>query len=425
MKRIFWILVPLLVVGGAAVFYFGIDAKAQAPQLTLAAATRGAVVESVSATGTLQPVDTVQVGTQVSGTIAELNTDFNLPVKRGQVVAKLDQAVFQSQVAQAQATLTRLNAELESAQVQSDDAALKSKRAEQLGQRQLLAQQDIDTAASTAKVAAVGVKAALAQRDQAKAALDQAQVNLSHTVITSPVDGIVLSRNVEIGQTVSAGLQAPTLFVIARNLDELQLEARIDESDIGRVASQQPVSFTVDAYPRLTFTGVVRQVRLQPTVVQNVVSYTTVVDVPNPEKLLKPGMTATLAVEVARADDVVRVPSAAIRFAPKADVVAAVNGKDHTPAADAAPAAGDGRKRGATIWVMNNGVMTPVPVRTGVSDGVQVAVLSGVDEGAQVVTGVATTSAASTATTGSPLMPSFPRRGGNANGGGSRPAAGR
>ena len=139
MKRILWILVPLLVVGGAAVFYFGVDAKAQAPQLVLAAASRGSVVESVSATGTLQPVDTVQVGTQVSGTIAALDTDFNLPVKRGQVVATLDQAVFQSQVAQAQATLTRLNAELESAQVQSDDVALKSKRAAQLGERQLLA----------------------------------------------------------------------------------------------------------------------------------------------------------------------------------------------------------------------------------------------------------------------------------------------
>jgi HlyD family secretion protein len=165
----------------------------------------------------------------------------------------------------------------------------------------------VDTARSDTRVAEVSVKSAAAQLSQAQAALEQARLNLSHTVITSPVDGIVLSRNVEVGQTVSAGLQAPTLFIIARSLDTLQLDARVDESDVGRVKVGQPVSFVVDAYPGSSFAGTVRQVRLQPTVAQNVVSYTTVIDVPNPERQLKPGMTATLDIEVARADDVLRM----------------------------------------------------------------------------------------------------------------------
>ena len=270
----------------------------------------------MAATGTLEPVDTVEVGTQVSGTIATLGADFNQPVTRGQTIATLDPAVLTSQVTQAEATVIRLRAELQRAAVQLEDAQVKLRRAEQLGERQLLAAQDVDTARSDAKVAEVSVSAAQAQLDQAEAALQQARVNLSHTVIASPVSGIVLSRNVEVGQTVAAGLQAPTLFIIARDLDTLELDARVDESDVGRVKVGQPVAFTVDAYPGQTFSGTVRQVRLQPTVIQNVVSYTTVIDVPNPRQQLKPGMTATLDIEVARADDALLVPAAALRFTP-------------------------------------------------------------------------------------------------------------
>lgn len=416
MKRLLWSIVAVTLACGGGLVYFGSDAKAEAPRLTTAPVTRGALVATVGATGTLAPVDTVEVGTQTSGTIATLGADFNQTVRRGQTIATLDPAGLTSLVAQAQATVIRLSAELERSAVQLEDAQVKLGRAEQLAERQLIPRQDVDTARSDARVAAVSVKAAQAQLDQAQAALDQARVNLSHTVIVSPVNGIVLSRNVEVGQTVAAGLQAPTLFVIARSLDALQLDARVDESDVGRVASAQPVSFVVDAYPGRTFDGTVRQVRLQPTVVQNVVSYTTVIDVPNPKGLLKPGMTATLDIEVARADDALRVPAAALRFQPTAAMLTAMGA---TASAGAPVAAG---QRAATVWTLAGGRLTPVSVQTGLSDDVSVAIQStGIREGDDVVTGaaVASTGVAPTAG-GSPLMPSFPRpRTGTA--GGARP----
>ncbi|MEZ5287360.1 MAG: efflux RND transporter periplasmic adaptor subunit [Vicinamibacterales bacterium] len=414
MKRLIISVSALAAAITAGVLYFGPDAKAEAPQLSLAPVTRGSVVVTVSATGTLEPVDTVEVGTQVSGTIATLGADFNGTVRQGQVIATLDPAVLESQVTQAEATVIRLRAERERAGVQLDDANVKLTRAEQLAARQLIAAQEVDTARSDARVAEVSAKAAQAQLDQAEAALEQARVNLSHTVIRSPVNGIVLARNVEAGQTVSAGLQAPTLFVIARSLDTLQLNARVDESDVGRVAEGQPVSFVVDAYPGRTFTGTVRQVRLQPTVTQNVVSYTTVIDVPNPRTLLKPGMTATLDVEVARADDVLHVPAAALRFTPSAELLAAVPATAPAPSEPPAASRGAGTRRQATVWKMVNGELTPIAVKAGLSDAVSVAVTGdGLEEGDAIVTGARTSAAAAVAapaSTGSPLTPSFPRR---------------
>lgn len=398
MKRLLWSIPILTIAAVAAGYYWNGDARADAPQLQLAPVRSGSLVVRVSATGTLQPVDTVEVGTQVSGTIASLGADFNQTVKRGQTIATLDPAVLTSQVTQAEATVIRLRAELARATVQAEDAQLKLSRAEQLAARQLIAAQEVDTTRSDAKVAAVTVSAAEAQLHQAEAALQQARVNLSHTVVVSPVSGIVLSRNVEVGQTVAAGLQAPTLFVIARDLDTLQLEARVDEADIGRVQVGQPVTFTVDAYPGQTFSGRVRQVRLQPTVTQNVVSYTTVIDVPNPKQQLKPGMTATLDIEVARADDVLLVPAAALRFSPAA-----------------AGLAGEATDRAnPTVWVRSAAGLSPVAVSVRLSDHVSVAVSGeGLSEGADVVIG-ATPAAASDAGSvpagGSPLMPAFPRR---------------
>lgn len=399
MKRLLWSIPILTIAAVAAGYYWNGDARADAPQLQLAPVRSGSLVVRVSATGTLQPVDTVEVGTQVSGTIASLGADFNQAVKRGQTIATLDPAVLTSQVTQAEATVIRLRAELARATVQAEDAQLKLSRAEQLAARQLIAAQEVDTTRSDAKVAAVTVSAAEAQLHQAEAALQQARVNLSHTVVVSPVSGIVLSRNVEVGQTVAAGLQAPTLFVIARDLDTLQLEARVDEADIGRVQVGQPVTFTVDAYPGQTFSGRVRQVRLQPTVTQNVVSYTTVIDVPNPKQQLKPGMTATLDIEVARADDVLLVPAAALRFSPAA-----------------AGLAGEAIDRAnPTVWVRSAAGLSPVAVSVRLSDHVSVAVSGeGLSEGVDVAIG-ATPAAASDASAvpagGSPLMPAFPRRG--------------
>ncbi len=412
MKRLLWIVLVCLVAGAAITYYIKADVSAAPAELTFDAVTRGNIVAAVDATGTLQPVDTVEVGTQVSGTIATIGTDFNLLVKRGQVLATLDPALFQTQIDQAQATVIRLKSELDKAQVQLEDAQLKSKRAEQLGADQLLAQQDVDTARSTTRVAQASLTSAKAQLSQAEAALTQAKVNLSHTVITSPTDGIVLSRNVEVGQTVSAGLQAPTLFVIARDLTRLELQARVDESDVGGVKPGAAVTFTVDAYPRRQFTGMVRLVRLQPTTVQNVVTYTTIIDVPNADGQLKPGMTSTVSIETARADDALRIPTSALRFAPSEALLQQYGAQG-----------AQGARRQQTVWQLLNGQLRQLPVRTGVSDGTQVEIVSdGLAEGAQVITGVAhadTAEAAAPPTSGSPLVPQMPRRPGGNNGGGS------
>ena len=409
----------LLAAAGIA-YYVRVDVSAAPTQLTFDAVSRGDVVATVEATGTLQPLDTVQVGTQVSGTIASIGTDFNQVVKRGQVLATLDQALFLTQIDQAKATVIRLQSELERAQVQYEDALLKLKRAEQLAADQLLPRQDVDTARSTARVAETSVTGAKAQLTQAQAALTQANVNLSHTVIKAPADGIVLNRTVEVGQTVSAGLQAPTLFVIARDLTRLELQARVDESDIGGVKAGAPVSFTVDAYPRRQFHGKVRLVQLQPQTVQNVVTYTTVIDVPNDEELLKPGMTSTVSIEVQRASDTLRVPAAALRFTPTEQLLKEFASADLTEeSAQPQGARQEGARRGAAIWQLVDGRLHRVRVRPGVSDGTQIAITTNeLVEGASIITGVARseTTAASPAASGSPLVPQMPRRPGNGGG---------
>jgi HlyD family secretion protein len=414
MKRLLWIAGICLLVAAGVAYYVRVDVSAAPTQLTFDAVSRGDIVATVEATGTLQPLDTVQVGTQVSGTIASLGTDFNQLVKRGQVLATLDQAIFLSQIDQAKASVLRLQSDVERSKVQYEDALLKLKRAEQLAEAQLLAQQDVDTARSTARVAETSVTGARAQLTQAEAALTQAKVNLSHTVITAPTDGIVLSRAVEIGQTVSASTQAPTLFIIARDLKRLELQARVDESDVGGVEPGAPVTFTVDAYPRREFTGTVRLVQLQPQTVQNVVTYTTIIDVPNDDGRLRPGMTSTASIQVARAENTLRVPAAAVRFTPTEQVLA------EFPASE--PAAEGERRRGAAVWQLVDGRLTRIPVRIGVSDGTQVAITTDrLTEGASIITGIARSDSAAAATpaaSGSPLVPQMPRRPGN--GGGAR-----
>lgn len=450
MKAPLWILLLVAVVAGT-VYYFRADVGAAPPQLVFAQVTRGDVVATVDATGTLQTVDTVEVGTQVSGTISALGADFNDTVRRGQVVATLDQAIFLSQIQQVEAQVIRLRAERERAQVQLLDAETKLKRARRLGEQELIPVSDVETAEVGTLLAKANLDAALAQLSQTEGALAQAKVNLSYTVIHSPVDGIVISRNVDVGQTVSAGLQAPTLFVIARSLDTLELAASVSESDVGRVQKDQQVTFSVDAYPQATFTGTVRQVRLNPTVVQNVVSYTTIVDVPNPGGRLKPGMTATLSIEVERADGVLRVPASAIRFQPSDEVRLAFGGATDTPPANGdlsprgdrlpeAPGSGRASASGArpagaagagfaprqagrgpsTVWTLVDGRLQPVRVRAGLSDGTTVAILGGpLTEGEQVVTNaISGPTAAAAPASASPLMPTMPRRGGR--GGGAR-----
>jgi HlyD family secretion protein len=406
-----------LVVAGT---YFRINASTEQPALATAGVSRGDVVETVEATGTVQPVDLVEVGAQVTGTIQTLGADFNDRVEAGHVLARLDPASLQAQVDQAAATVTRLSAEVNRAQVTLTDAQTKLARAEALSAEQLISQADLDAARAARDLAQAAVVSARAQLAQGRASLDQARVNLGHTIIRAPSAGVVLARNVEVGQTVTSGLQTPTLFVIARDLQQMQVQASVDEADIGRVAAGQPVTFTVDAHGARRFDGRVAQVRLQPVVAQNVVSYTTMIDVANPDLALKPGMTATVRIETGRADGTLRVPMAAVRFRPSADVLQAMEHPAESTVGNRATgagrreAAGRGQSRGA-VWTLADGRLVRVPVTVGVSDGAFVAVESDrLAPDAVVVTGTAVAQAASASTaagSGSPLVPPAPRRG--------------
>lgn len=318
-----WIVLIVLAAGAAGGFLYYQSTPAQASsELITADVTRGSVVETVQSTGSLEAVTTVLVGSQVSGSIKSLYVDFNSQVRAGQVIAELDPSLFETQVEQARATVVKFEADLDRAKVQVDDSLLKLARARELAGRQLIPSSELETAESAARQAESAVKSAEAQIVQARASLNQSQVNLNHTIIKAPIDGIVVSRDVDVGQTVAASMSAPTLFVIAQDMTQMQVSAAIDESDIGRIENGQVVTFRVDAYPDDEFSGTVRQVRLQPVVEQNVVSYTTIISVPNPDLKLRPGMTATVTVEIARADDTLRVPTGAFRFRPTAEVFA-------------------------------------------------------------------------------------------------------
>jgi HlyD family secretion protein len=443
MRRILFIVIAIVALGGG-IAYYGLGAEA-APTLVTASVTRGPVVQKVEATGTVQPVDSVEVGSQVTGTINRLGATFNSIVHEGQVLATLDPAALQAQVDQARAGLARMNADLLQAKVTLSDAQIKLDRAERLAKEQLIPQADLDAARVARDGAQAGLKSAEAQVVQGQASLSQAQVNVAHTIIKSPTDGIVLSRNVEVGQTVTSGLQTPTLFVIARDLGTMEVDANVDESEIGRVVVGQPVTFTLDAYGAETFTGKVTEVRLQPVVANNVVTYTTVITVPNRGQKLKPGMTATVRIETARDDNALRVPAAALRFRPDSELFAALGqempkrqesgqaggamgGSQNASTADPRNARADGSRRPtagtpgsrATIWQVVDGKLQPVRVTVRLSDGSTAAVESTtLQPGAIVATGTRDSSnpvALTTPASGSPLMPSMPRRGSGGRG---------
>ena len=324
MKKAIAALVFIALAGGGAYGYYKYGRKPPQPTVMTAAVTRGDVADTVGATGTLQAVTTVQVGTQVSGTIQELHADFNSLVKKGQVIARLDPSLFATQIEQARANLIRAQADLERLKVTLDDARMKLNRARELAGRQLIPQSELDTAEVNTRSVDAQIRSSQAQVTQAEASLNQNQVNLAHTVIEAPIDGLVISRNVDVGQTVAASMSAPTLFILAADLTKMQVVANLDESDVGRIRPGQRVTFRVDAYPADDFIGTVAQVRLQPIVQQNVVTYATVIDVPNPELKLKPGMTANVNVEIARRTDVVRIPNAALRFRPTPEMFTAL-----------------------------------------------------------------------------------------------------
>ena len=311
-------ILAILILGGAitAYGYYSVRTVEFVPEVSTVTVTEGDIVDTVGATGALEAVTTVQVGSQVSGIIQELHVDFNSIVREGDVIMRLDPSLFETQLEQARANLLRSQAEAERLSVAVDDAATQLRRSRELAADDLISETELEAADVALRSAQAQLKSAEAQVRQSQASLSMNQVNLEHTVIRAPIDGIVTSRLVDVGQTVAASFQAPELFVIAADLTKMRVIANIDESDVGRIRPNQRVTFTVDAFPAEEFEGAVSQIRLEPIVTQNVVTYATVIDAPNPELKLKPGMTATVTVEVARRENVTRIPNSALRFRP-------------------------------------------------------------------------------------------------------------
>jgi HlyD family secretion protein len=336
--------------------------KGDTPSYRTEQVSKGDIQQSVTATGTVNAVTTVLVGTQVSGTIKELFVDFNAHVKKGQLIAQIDPEMFIAQVAQARANVDKADATFQ-------DAERTFKRNQELFSKNLVPRSDLDTAETNY----YGSKA---QLNQAKAALQVAETNLRYTRILSPVDGVVISRNVDIGQTVAASFQTPTLFTIAQDLTKMQIDTNIAESDIGVVKMGQDVEFTVDAYPDITFKGKVWQKRQAPITVQNVVTYDVVIQVDNRDLKLMPGMTANVSVIIQTRSDVLRITNAALRF----------RLSERPAGSGAKPGAGASEKKGPAVWVLENNKPKRVSITPGISDGTYTEIVSGdLKEGQQVI----------------------------------------
>jgi len=339
--------------------------------LTTRVLDRGDVVAKVTATGTLSALVTVQVGSQVSGRIAELHVDFNDEVKKGQVLARLDPQLFEAALAQARANDEAARANLAKAEADAKNSARQAERSRELARRELIAEADADSTDAAAAVARAQVEAATASVRQARAALDQAQVNLGYTTIVSPIDGIVISRDVDVGQTVAASLQAPTLFVLAEDLRKMQVNTSVAEADIGKLTPGMRAELTVDAYPDELFVGAVRQIRNAATTVQNVVTYDAVVDIDNERLLLRPGMTANVSFIIAARTGVLRLPNAALRYRPRVRPTGGEGG-----IAKAAPPHRAGAPERA-VWVLRGTTPERTPVELGVTDGSYTEVTGG------------------------------------------------
>lgn len=423
--------ISIIVLATAAVLYIASSPKDEARNYKFVKIERGNIESLVSSTGVLNPVVTVQVGSQVSGTIARIFTDFNHKVKKGQLVALIDTTFLAASVRDAQSTV-------EKSQAQYSQSLRDLNRMNAMAQKNLAAQTDLETAQYNAEVAKATLRSA-------QAGLDRAKINLKYAQITAPIDGTVIARNVDVGQTVAASLSAPTLFLIANDLAKMQIIANVDESDIGQIQEGQKVTFTVQAYPDKTFEGLVQQVRLQPTTIQNVVNYSVVINVDNKDGLLLPGMTATIQFQISHADNVLRVLNAALRFRPTPEMIAEVKANMQTkfknmrdsssgqyasrsqkgqqgggsqmgfgsgqnfgagqPGFGNTPNTNQARRNGAQLYYIDeNGKLAVRRVKLGLTDGQYTEIKSDkVQEGMQVISGIISSNDQKPAS-GSPLQ---------------------
>jgi HlyD family secretion protein len=391
-----WVIIVLIagMIIAAGVWYFQ-RGKGEAPQYQTAAVARGELTKLVTATGTLNPVVNVTVGSQVSGRISKLNVDFNSIVKSNEVIAEIDPSTYQAAVEQSTADLANARANLELQQVEA-------RRSSELFTNRLISGSDQDTSIATLHEAEATVKIK-------QASLNNALVNLNYCKILSPVDGVVILRAVELGQTVASSFSTPTIFQIANDLTKMQIDSSVAEADVGGILDGQSVDFTVDAYPDRIFHGAVTQVRNSPTTVNNVVTYDCVIGVTNADSKLKPGMTANVSVVVAQRENALIIPNGALRFRPPENAKMLTNNvaAQTTPANNTTNyAGGPGGHRGGghghgerpvshTVYVLTgtgpDAKLQPTQVKTGISDGISTEIISGLDEGAHVVTGLVVT----------------------------------
>jgi HlyD family secretion protein len=416
--------IVVLVIAAGIVFgftYFKRNNK-NGLQYELAAIDRGTVTALVDTTGTLNPVTIVDIGSQVSGKIENIYVDFNSQVKAGQILAELEQLTFQTKVQQNEANYLSSVAAVEKSKVSLENSERKRERAKSLFEKELISYEEFESAEVQYFSAKADLQSSEARLEQAKAQLDTSKVDLTYTIIKSPIDGVVINRNVNVGQTVAASFQAPVLFQVANDLTKMQVECSVDEADIGRVKEGQAAQFTVDAFPNDNFTGVVKQVRYSPEVIQNVVTYTTIVDVENPEMKLRPGMTATISIVVGEAKNAIRVPNSALRFQPPPEVLQALfeEMRREMQAKRGQMADGAGQQEGrrpqgnfqmgqgsrgmgsrmrdrARVWIQDEtGKLKMILIRTGVTDNTYTEITGGdLKEGQEVITGENTQSTSS------------------------------
>jgi HlyD family secretion protein len=383
----------VVIVLAAAGFYAVKSRKAEVTYKSVKV-ERGTVVATVAATGNLSAVTTVQVGTQVSGTIQRLYVDYNSRVKKGQTIAEIDPSLFNAAVEQSQGNALSAEANLLKAKVALTDAERTWQRNKKLLADGIISQGDYDTAETAWQSAKSSLKAAEGGVAQTRGALLQAKTNLRYSIIRSPVDGVVISRAIDVGQTVAASFQTPTLFTIAQDLTKMQIEVSVDEADISRIALGQSATFTVDAYPEQKFTGKVVQIRSAPVINQNVVTYVVVVNVDNSELKLKPGMTANVSIQVAKKDDVLKISPAALRFKPKGVESKSAAGKEK-PAGPAAAGktgregggrSGERKGGGQQVFVLKDGKPVAVPIKTGIASSSSMELVEGeLKEGDDVI----------------------------------------
>jgi HlyD family secretion protein len=427
MKRSIFVLLSVLLLVAAAAAWYGWHRRSSGEiHVQQAEVTLGPVVRRVVVSGTLQPVNSVEVGSQVSGQIKSLEADFNSIVKKGQVIAHIDPATFQAALQNAQAAYEKAQADLGVLHAALDDANMKLTRARALAAKQLIPQADLDAAQIAVNAAAADVESGVAQVERAKGAVDQARTNLDHTIIRSPADGIIVNRAVEVGQTVAASFQAPVLFTIAANLEDMQVQALVDEADVGAVQEGQEVTFQVESYPDVNFHGVISQVRLQPSAssggpsqnaqtgasfqtAANGVTYTTIIAVNNDDHRLRPGMTATAVLTGSARNNVTRIPNMALLFRPSLDLLKAAGQSELSNARPATSAEDDEEMQ--QVWTYDGKQFTPVAVALGLSDAQWVEETRGpLKPGDQVVTN-ATYGPPPPVVTAAPASPFAPARG--------------